>query len=211
MNEQTKKFRWSFHKSILDHSCAYLFSILLSFADVAHNLEILHDKQKPVTACSNVQSLRLDNNRHGHTADLDNNKNSSNGRDRGKESVDSQQSRVFPESCTILFMPNVVVETQESVVMLPEIDYKRSQDWPTRKIGKSCVPTEGSVWVGEKLLMVSHGWPYLDKNLRETDEKMYGSEELRERSLKNISDSELQGYSAEDRAILHGTPSVMFR
>ncbi|GJV58809.1 putative reverse transcriptase domain-containing protein [Tanacetum coccineum] len=34
---------------------------------------------------------------------------------------DSQQSRVFPESCTLLFMPNVVVETQESVVMLPEI------------------------------------------------------------------------------------------
>ncbi|GJZ71985.1 hypothetical protein Tco_0635836 [Tanacetum coccineum] len=35
--------------------------------------------------------------------------------------LDSQQSRVFPESCTLLFMPNVVVETQESVVMLPEI------------------------------------------------------------------------------------------
>ncbi|GJU45836.1 hypothetical protein Tco_1203102 [Tanacetum coccineum] len=34
---------------------------------------------------------------------------------------DSQPSRVFPESCTLLFMSNVAVETQESVVMLPEI------------------------------------------------------------------------------------------
>ncbi|GJR30252.1 hypothetical protein Tco_0262422 [Tanacetum coccineum] len=43
--EQTKKFRWSFHKSILDHLMCILFIDIAQFADVAHNLEILHDTE----------------------------------------------------------------------------------------------------------------------------------------------------------------------
>ncbi|GJS28026.1 hypothetical protein Tco_0488646 [Tanacetum coccineum] len=43
--EQTKKFRWSFHKSTLDHLMCIPFIDIAQFADVAHNLEILHDKE----------------------------------------------------------------------------------------------------------------------------------------------------------------------
>ncbi|GJS37090.1 RNA-directed DNA polymerase, eukaryota, reverse transcriptase zinc-binding domain protein [Tanacetum coccineum] len=86
---------------------------------------------RPATQQSNVQSHDQNNNRHGHDRQDGSDNHRNNNQDSGNndkfllnfslQPLDSQQSRVFPESCTLLFMPNVVVETQESVVMLPEI------------------------------------------------------------------------------------------
>ncbi|GJW21562.1 hypothetical protein Tco_0032184 [Tanacetum coccineum] len=95
------------------------FTGIAQFPDVAHNLEILQDQED----CD--ESERSGKKQDGSDNHRNNNQDSGNN-DKfllnfSLQPLDSQQSRVFPESCTLLFMPNVVVETQESVVMLPEI------------------------------------------------------------------------------------------
>ncbi|GJR96147.1 putative reverse transcriptase domain-containing protein [Tanacetum coccineum] len=95
------------------------FTGIAQFPDVAHNLEILQDQED----CD--ESERSGKKQDGSNNHRNNNQDSGNN-DKfllnfSLQLLDSQQSKVFPESCTLLFMPNVVVETQESVVMLPEI------------------------------------------------------------------------------------------
>ncbi|GJV22483.1 putative reverse transcriptase domain-containing protein [Tanacetum coccineum] len=113
------------------------FTGIAQFPDVAHNLEILQDQEDCDESERSGKKITTVMEMTVRTVILDLStitRNSGNDAPEEQESAvqfrpvscispksDSQQSRVFPESCTLLFMPNVVVETQESVVMLPEI------------------------------------------------------------------------------------------
>ncbi|GJW61749.1 hypothetical protein Tco_0111084 [Tanacetum coccineum] len=109
------------------------FTGIAQFPDVAHNLEILQDQED----CD--ESERSGKKQDGSDNHRNNNQDSGNN-DKfllnfSLQPLDSQQSRVFPESCTLLFMPNVVVDRLGECRMLPEIVQAR-QTWPLQQDGK---------------------------------------------------------------------------